>query len=158
MKSRALWGVLAGLSFLATPCVNAQILKSDDASQADVLLKGTVVAGNIQTAIAGHLALDPAFSMKKQQPEEKYPDPKMLVLKDRFLFDWTAGQQARHLMEDLRQGIHILQSVDKPRGFDVIALAGAREYWPKMRDISCRETPGIRYYDLDGFEQYCPAK
>jgi hypothetical protein len=61
-------------------------------------------------------------------------------------------------MEDLRQGIHVLQSADKPRGFDVIALAGARECWPKLRDTSCRETPGIRYYDLDGFEQYCPSK
>jgi hypothetical protein len=49
----------------------------------------------------------------------------MLVLKEGFLFDWTPGQQARHLMEDLRQGIHILQSADKPRGIDVIALAGA---------------------------------
>jgi hypothetical protein len=46
---------------------------------------------------------------------------------------------------------------DKPRGFDVTALAGAREYCPNFGTFPRRE-PGIRYYDLDGFEQYCPSK
>lgn len=158
MKTSFCYCLLAGLILFPGLWSESQILPSSDAGQANILSKGSVVANNIQTAIAGHLALDPTFSMKKQQPEDKYPDPKMLVLKEGFLFDWTPGQQARHLMEDLRQGIHILQSVDKPRGFDAMALAGAREYWPKLLDISCRETPGIRYYDLDSFEQYCPSK
>jgi hypothetical protein len=36
--------------------------------------------------------------MKKQQPEDKYPDPKMLVLKERFLFrlDTRATGAASH--------------------------------------------------------------
>ena len=123
----------------------------------DVLQLGFVVGNNIETAIATHVSEDANFERKIQQPEDKRDLPKMLVYKDgSWAFDWTSGQEARYLMEALRQGIHALQAVDKPRGMDVVALTGAREYWPKLRDISCRENPGIRYYDLDGFEQYCP--
>ena len=126
-------------------------------SVADVLTKGEIVAGNIATAIHSHVALDPEFQISKQLPEDKHDSPKILVKKDEtFVFDWTAGQQARYLMEEIRQGIHALQASTKPRGFDAVALAGGREYWPKLRDISCREHPGIRYYDLDGLTQFCP--
>jgi hypothetical protein len=59
-------------------------------------------------------------------------------------------------MEDLRQGVHALKSAEKPRGLDIVAVTGAREYWPKLRDISCHESPGVRYYDLDGVERFCP--
>jgi hypothetical protein len=129
----------------------------DSETTEDVLRKGATVAHNLQTAIAEHEA--DGFSAPKQFPEEKRDLPPLLVRKDgSWDFDWTSGQQARFWMEDIRQGVHALQSAPKPRGFDVIALAGGREYWPKLRDISCRENPGIRYYDLDGFEQYCPTK
>jgi hypothetical protein len=136
----------------------SQSPKSEAAKNEAILLKGEIVAGNIQTAFTSHILDDPHFRQEKQLPEEEQNHPKILVFKDgSFVFDWTPGQHARYLMEELRQGIHILQSVEKPRGFDVIALAGAREYWPKLRDISCQENPGIRYYDLDGFEEYCPS-
>lgn len=158
MKSTRLFVIAACLVLVAGLRAESQILPSADETQAEILRKGTIVAGNVQTAITNHILDDPTFPNKKQLPEETQNHPKILTLKDGFLFDWTPGQQARYLMEELRQGIHILQSVDKPRGFDVIALNGAREYWPKLRDISCHETPGIRYYDLDGFEQYCPTK
>jgi hypothetical protein len=128
-------------------------------TETEVLKHGQIVADNIQTAIVAHITEDANFRRDKQLPEDKQNEPKILYLKDgSFVFDWTPGQEARYLMETLRQGLHILQSVDKPKGLDIIALTGAREYWPKLRDISCHETPGIRYYDLDGFEQYCPAK
>jgi hypothetical protein len=125
----------------------------------EILFKGQVVLVNIQTAIKAHQAIDPAFQIQKQWPEDEQNAPKVLVLKDgKAYFDWSRGQQARYLMEALRQGLHALQAVDKPTSSDVEALKGAREYWPKLRDISCRENLGIRYYDLDGFEQYCPTK
>jgi hypothetical protein len=128
-------------------------------STSDILLKGGTIADNIETAITGHIADDANFQRAKQFPEDRRDLPNPLLKKDgSFEFDWTPGQHARYLMEALRQGIHALQSVEKPKGFDVIALTGAREYWPKLRDISCRENPSVRYYDLDGFEQYCPAK
>jgi hypothetical protein len=147
------------IGFLLFACLNSAAQPVKTESQADVLLKGQTIAGNIQEAFTEHISDDSNFRQDKQQPEDKQNDPKVLVFKDgSFIFDWTPGQEARYLMEELRQGIHILQSVQKPRGFDVIALTGAREYWPKLRDISCRENPGIRYYDLDGFEQYCPSK
>lgn len=144
--------------FLGGLRTESQILPSTDPAQAETLRKSQIVAGNVQSAITEHITDDPTFADKKQLPEEPQTHPKVLTTKDGFLFDWTPGQEARYLMEELRQGVHILQSVDRPRGFDVIALSGAREYWPKLRDISCHETPGIRYYDLDGFAQYCPAK
>jgi hypothetical protein len=137
----------------------AQVSKPSDPDTEETLRKGQIVAGNIQTAFTSHILDDPNLRQNKQLPEDQQNHPKILVFKDgSFVFDWTPGQQARYLMEELRQGIHILQSVDKPRGSDIIALTGAREYWPKLRDISCRENPGIRYYDLDGFEEYCPTK
>jgi len=125
----------------------------------DVFRKAGNVSDNIEVAITGHITDDANFRRSIQLPEDKRDLPNPLVKKDgSFEFDWTPGQHARYLMEALRQGIHALQSVEKPKGFDVIALAGAREYWPRVRDISCHENPGVRYYDLDGFEQYCPEK
>jgi hypothetical protein len=125
----------------------------------DILRKATIVAGNIQTAITAHLTEDQDYQVTKQFPEDRRNPPSVLVKKDgSFTFDWTPGQQARNLMEELRQGIHALQSVERARGLDAIALAGAREYWPRLRDLSCRESPGIRYYDLDGFAQFCPEQ
>jgi len=135
-------------------CCHAQV-----ASNSEILRIGHVVDNNIEEAIKAHIIEDPEFKRNAQLPEDKQNEPKMLFFKDgRLTFDWTSGQEARYLMEHLRQGIHALQSVDKPRGLDIVALTGAREYWPKLKDISCRENPGIRYYDLDGFEQYCPER
>jgi len=124
-----------------------------------VFVHAGIAAHNIEEAIAEHISHDPNFHLSKQLPEDRRPDPGILIKKDgTFSFDWTTGQHARYLMEELRQGIHQLQSVDKHIGLDGIALDGARESWPKVRDISCRETPGLRYYDLDGFEKYCPEQ
>ena len=124
-----------------------------------ILQKASIVDHNIGEALTEHVTEDKNFVASKQLPEDKQNDPKILVYKNgKFDFDWTHGQQARYLMESIRQGLHALQSVQAPKGFDIIALAGGREYWPKLRDISCSKNPGIRYYDLDGFEQYCPLK
>jgi hypothetical protein len=124
-----------------------------------VFVDATIAAHNIEEAITEHITSDPSFHPTKQLPEDRRDFPPPLITKDGgFDFDWTLGQHARYLMEALRQGIHTLQSAVKPSGLDGIALAGARESWPKMRDISCHESPGIRYYDLDGFEQYCPKR
>jgi hypothetical protein len=124
-----------------------------------VFIGATVAAQHIQEAISEHIANDADFHLTKQLPEDKRPGPGILIKKDGSVsFDWTPGQRARDLMEELRQGIHQLQSVEKASGLDGIALSGARENWPKMRDISCHESPGIRYYDLDGFERYCPER
>lgn len=151
--------LMAG-AFLFLPANGiAQIQKPNGAGDEETLRKGEIVAHNVQTALTEHQMEDTSFQASKQLPEDKRDFPKMLVLKDNtILLDWTSGQEARYLMEELRQDIHALQSVEKPRGFDIIALTGAREFWPKLRDISCRETPGIRYYDLDGFAQYCPSR
>jgi hypothetical protein len=133
--------------------------KPEDKSPDAVFVEATIAAHNIEEAISDHILADPNFHWAKQLPEDKREVPPPLITKDgSFEFDWTIGQHARYLMEELRQGVHALQSVQKPAGLDPIALAGARESWPKMRDISCHENPGIRYYDLDGIEQYCPTK
>jgi hypothetical protein len=135
----------------------AQVAAPDGTEE--VLRKGSIVSSNIQTAINEHLALDHSFRLTKQLPEMNHDLPPLLVYKNGDIeFDWTPGQQARFTMEDIRQGLHALQAAEKPTGFDVIALTGGREMWPKLRDVSCREKPGLRYYDLDGFEQYCPMK
>jgi len=151
-----------GLVIAAVALCSACVLSSQKRSSTDdeTLLKGEVVAGNIETAITAHLTSDPDFQIVKQLPEDPHPKlPKMLLKQDGgIVLDWTAGQQAASLMEDIRQGLHALQAAHSPRGLDIVAFAGGREYWPKLRDIFCREYPGVRYYDLDGFEQFCPAK
>lgn len=126
---------------------------------ADVLRRGAIVAHNIQEAMDLHIEHGDSINTRKQLPEDKRDPPPPLIQKNGdWDFDWTAGQQARYLMEEIRQGIHVIRTAQQARGMDAVALAGAQEYWPKLRDISCRENPGIRYYDLDGFEQYCPTK
>jgi hypothetical protein len=142
---------------LGIVCATGNAQKPLPESVEEILRKGEIIAKNIQTAITSHLTQDPEFKVSKQLPEDPQPVPKILVKKDgSFEFDRTPGQHARSLMEEIRQGIHILQSSDKPHGLDVVALAGGREYWPKLRDISCHESPGIRYFDLDGFARFCP--
>jgi hypothetical protein len=144
-------------------CVTALFLASSVVAQNktpesvdETLMLGDIVATNIQTALSPHIALDGEFTLKKQEPADSVRDFAVLFYKDGTMaFDWTTGQHARYLMEELRQGIHELQSASKPRGLDVVALGGARDAWPKLRDIACKEYPGIRYYDLDGFERYC---
>ena len=158
MKALICFGLFAGLAVLATTQTEAQIMPASDPAQAEILRKGEIVAGNVQKAIELHVIDDPLFGSKKQLPEDKRAMPSILATKDGILMDWTPGQESRYLMEQLRQGIHALQSADKPRGFDVIALTGARELWPQLRDISCHETHGLKYYDLDGFQQFCPDK
>ena len=151
-------GVVLALScsFHSTITVGQKSVKESDEV---VFIHAGIAAHNIEEAIVEHLSDDPNFQQTKQLPEDKQPHPAILRKKDgTFSFDWTTGQHARYLMEELRQGIHILQSVEKHSGLDGIALDGARESWPKVRDISCRESPGIRYYDLDGFEKYCPER
>jgi hypothetical protein len=151
-------GVLI-LSVAFALLISVSMTRAQDATDADVLRHGQIVADNIQTAILAHVTEDANLRRDKQLPEDKQNEPKLLVFKDgSFVFDWTPGQEARYLMEELRQSLHILQSVDKPKGLDIVALVGAREYWPKLRDISCRENLGIRYYDLDGFEEFCATK
>ncbi|WP_231966707.1 hypothetical protein [Terriglobus roseus] len=146
----------AVITVVLSTCTHSQE-PSVDMSQ--TLLKGAIVAKNIQTAYVMKLTDDPSFRMEKQEPVQKLNEPNLLIFKDgSFRFDQTPAQQARALMEEMRQGIHILQAVSKPSGMQLIALTGAREYWPKMRDIFCNANPNARYYDLDGLEQFCPNK
>jgi hypothetical protein len=149
-------GKTAVLILGAATLSSAQIISTDTK---EILRKGEIVAGNIQRAVKMHTVDDPNFHPNKQLPEDKQNPPKMLVLKDgTLIFDTTPGQESRYLMEEIRQGVHALRSADKPSGLDLPALTGGQEFWPKLRDISCHENPGIRYFDLDGFEQFCPAK
>jgi hypothetical protein len=127
------WVLVATLFFVCLSD-NAQQTTSDSTSE--ILSKGQTVAHNIQEAITEHTTEDEHFLLTKQLPEDKRDLPPPLVFKDgNFAFDWTPGQEARFLMEEIRQGIHALQSVEKPHGLDIIALAGGREYWPKLRDL-----------------------
>jgi len=158
MKPKIAFVMFFGVCLCWFVCFPAQSQSASESTEV-ILIHATVVDSNIQNALSEHLTLDPNFKASKQLPEDKRDFPPILFNKDNAIeFDWTPGQQARYLMEDIRQGLHQLQSVEKPTGMDGIALAGGREYWPKLRDISCHDKPGIRYYDLDGFEQYCPTK
>jgi hypothetical protein len=152
---KSLFNLPAGLFLVSLWGIGLALGQSND----EVLTKSEIVSKNIQTAISVHLQTDPNFRVTNQSPTDPQPEPKMLEMKNgTFRFSWTEGQHARYLMESLRQGVHALQSADKPLGLDAVALSGAREFWPKLRDISCHEFPGSRYYGLDGFEQFCPTK
>ena len=116
--------LLAVIAVIQLVPLNAPAQKVEK-SITDVLANAEIVAGNITTAITAHIADDPEFQIAKQLPEDKYAPPKILVRKDgTIIFDWTPGQQARSLMEDIRQGLHALQSSKKALGIDSIALAG----------------------------------
>jgi FAD/FMN-containing dehydrogenase len=130
------------------------------ASDEKALSGAEIAAWNIQECISHHLVEDaPNFHPAKQEPEDDASLPSMMLRKDGSAFDpATVGQQARALMEELRQGIHALQSAEKAEGMDAMALYQARASWPQMRDIFCREYPEVRYYDLDGIERHCPPK
>lgn len=128
--------------------------RRDDSEE--IFRDADITANNIENAITAHLA-EPGFVPKKQDPELKVRCFDILTFKDGSIkLDWTRGQHARCRMENLRQGIHVLQSAEHPRGLDAIALPAAKSVWPKLRDIVCSQYPGVQYYDLDGFEQYCP--
>lgn len=132
-------------------------------SQEDVLTMGDIANHNIQDALEAHAVSDPGFNPQKQQPVEQVRGFDTLVYKASFKLDWTTGQHARYLMEELRQGIHELQSATHPQGLDGMALEGARSAWPKLQEVVCTIYPGVRYFDLNGSENYCaeaasPAK
>jgi hypothetical protein len=146
------WILLIGLVSTTGKAQKASVGPTDK-----ILIDATVAAQTLEEALSIHFTSDPHFSPTKQNPEDKRTLPQMLFTKDNGLqFDWTPGQHARYLMEELRQGIYQLQSAQNPLGLDSIALAGARESWPKLRGISCQDKPGTRFFDLNGVEQYCP--
>src|ERR1700722_15151998 len=108
------------LSLIVCVQVRAQVVPD---TTEDILRKGGNVSSNIQTAVSEHLALDHSFKLTKQLPELKSDLPPLLFYKDEsWIFDWTPGQQARFIMEDIRQGLHALQGAEKPTGFDIVAL------------------------------------
>lgn len=147
----------AWLLLLVVTVAYGQTQKADD----EAIFAATTAAWNLDNGIAQHLAQDgPNFHPTKQQPEDNNASlPSLLLRKDGTAFDpATPGQQARELMEELRQGIHALQSAEKAEALDAMALDQGRASWLKMRDIFCRQYPDVRYYDLDGAERYCPAK
>jgi hypothetical protein len=148
-------GLSLALHAQDNPAHRFQRLDHDKAT-ADILDHAAVVAGNLQTGILALVAGNENFKPAKQQPEERAELPDTVVYKDgSFEFDWTPGQAARYYMEVLRQEIHELQGAEKGGGFAAFLPAG-RESWQKLRDLACREYPGIRYFDLDGIENYCP--
>lgn len=148
--------IFVAVCLLGVGWLNAISQKSDRIEES--LRHGDIAAGNVQTAITAHLTEDADFHPSKQQPEEKLNPANLLVYGDGTTkFDWTPGQHARYLMEEMRQGVHELRSATKPRGLDAVVFAGVGQTWPSLRDIACAEFPGVRYHDLDGFEQYCPS-
>lgn len=71
--------------------------------------------------------------------------------------DETPAQHARRSMECIRQALYALKFAKQSLG-TMIGTPQALESWPKLRDIACQDRPGSRYYNLDGVEQFCPAK
>ena len=147
---------------IATPFAASQQPPAPQHTQAKegdlTLADGDVASWNIEQAIEDHETVDPTFHPVPQQPEIKRHSADVLVQKDgKIILDWTPRQHARYLMEEIRQGLHIIQSAPKPSVGDAFALEQGRRLWPKLRDISCRDAPNTMYYDLDGFERYCPG-
>jgi hypothetical protein len=157
-------GFMMVLPVILLACVTSlSSQNSKKQSQEDVLTMGDIANHNIQDALEAHAVSDPGFNPQKRQPVEQVRGFDTLVYKNSFKLDWTTGQHARYLMEELRQGIHELQSATHPQGLDGMALEGARSAWPKLRDVVCTIYPGVRYFDLNGSENYCadapnPAK
>lgn len=121
-----------------------------------LLFEGQRIDNDLQAAILTHLKNDPHFKDLKQEPQDTQYAGHILVMSDNTIeSDWTSGQHARFLMEELRQGIFSLGKA-KRTPIDDYILINANMIWPLIRDLACQDKHKVRYYDLNGAEQFCP--
>jgi len=127
-------------------------------SNEEILIEGDLAFGEVTDALALHLNAHPdTYVLVKPNLKEKVPEPGMLVFKNQIKLDWTTGQHAHSLVENLRLGVYEL-GAQKSEGLDSMALDHGKRIWPEVRNIYCREYPGARYFDLAWQEQYCEEK
>jgi hypothetical protein len=158
MKLRK-WVVATAIGASACGAAVAQATKAPEAKDVNesVWFDAEIAKGNLSMCILAH-AMDRDVMSDPQQPEDKVELPPPVTTVDGILvWDWPASLHARSLMEQIRQGLHKLNSVSEPKGADSLAIDQARAVWPKLRDIYCRAVPSVGYHDLDGIQRYCPG-
>ncbi|SRR6266568_7471548 len=127
-------------------------------SNEEVLIEGDLALSEVTDALALHLSTHrDTYVLVKSNSKEKVPQPGMLVFRNQIKLDWTTGQHAHSLVENLRLGVYEL-AAQKPEDLDLMALDHGKRIWPDVRNIYCREYPGARYFDLAWQEQYCEEK
>jgi hypothetical protein len=154
--------VLAAL--VATPAFAQNANKtppsvSNASSDATALSVGEIAAFSLVNAESYQMQEDPNYVPPKPQIQEKVTQPGIVLFRnpdgtDRLEMDWTVGQHARSLMEQLRISMWRYQA-GKANPAGLIGVNQAADAWPKLRVIYCREYPGGRYIDLQGQIQYC---
>jgi hypothetical protein len=113
-------------------------------SSEDLLIEGDIANHNLLDALDFHFVSNPEELLKKQEPQEKVLDFGILVFESgKLQLDWTTGQHARYLLEEIRQAIHQLQSASCSIGLDGMAIDNGRAVWPKLRDLTCQEYPSM---------------
>jgi hypothetical protein len=125
-------------------------------SDKDVLMEGDLTLSEVQDALSLHLSAHPdTYVLVKPEYQEKVPVPGIVVFKDNHIeLDWTTGQHAHSLSENLRLGVYEL-AAQKSEGIDLMAIDHAKRIWPNVKALYCHEYPGARYFDLSWHEQYC---
>jgi hypothetical protein len=143
--------LLSSISLIAI-VATAQQSKSDK----DVLMEGDLALSEVQDALSLHLNAHPdTYVLVKRKYQEKVPVPEMVVFKDNHIeLDWTTGQHAHSLSENLSLGVYEL-AAQRSEGIDLMSLDHARRIWPEVKALYCRGYPGARYFDLGWQEQYC---
>jgi hypothetical protein len=127
-------------------------------SDEEVLVDGDLALSEVTDALALHMnAHRDTYVLVKPDLKEKVPEPGMLIYKNQVKLDWTTGQHAHSLVENLRLGIYEL-GAQKPEELDSLALDHGKRIWSEVRSTYCREYPGARYFDLAWREQYCEEK
>jgi hypothetical protein len=120
-----------------------------------VLFGGDLAAFSLSNGIS-MMQMQSQFAIQHQEPELKIPFPVLLQTRHEMVIDWTDGQHARYLMEEIRQGVYALRGHEENNFDAFVGIRKGRELWPKIRDIACKDKPSLLYYHLDGTKDYCP--
>jgi hypothetical protein len=134
------------------------LLGQQNKDDEQVLTEGDLALSEVLDALSLHAEQPQSFVSVKPNVKEKVAEPGMIVFKNRSLtLEWTNGQHAHSLVENLRISIREL-AAQRSEGLDVMALDHANHIWPEVKIIYCHAYPGARYFDLAWHEQYCEEK
>jgi hypothetical protein len=123
-----------------------------------ILFDADIACSNLLDALQQQKIEDPTFVVHSQLPEDPQPQPQPIFFKDGHMeLNVTPAQHARSSMECIRQALYGLKFAKQSVGA-MIGTPQALESWPELRDIACQDRPASRYYNLEGLEQFCPAK
>jgi hypothetical protein len=99
-----LGGVMLPLLFLLLLTAPQVSRKATPTQDEIVLFGGDLAAFSLSNGIS-MMQMQSQLAIQHQEPELKIPFPVLLQSRHEMVIDWTDGQHARYLMEEIRQGV-----------------------------------------------------